>query len=379
MSGESPQHQNPILNELKNFLQFVCEEKSCSVESVLNSSLTLVTGCPSSREAVLQFYSQLFDEYCAEYCVLNSVNGLPSSDRSVDGQRVGPIISRFISAQKSSTNGTLNANDLVNIRKVSTDSRRQSMDYSEESKASASLDCPQSPTAVTSAPMESLSDTKTDHNNELNEVMIGLDFQFIRVSESLLTLIESESNSSFAKSITDWALELAAKLSAKYGGFGQNVANNSPQTSGQTDPNVSLSSSLAFWMQCPAMQALTNLTIRSNTIELEGLVKQMLQYSPHCDWILAHLITTMSNNSRFTSYIEQLIQNATSSPSVTCILSYLSEHNPRAIVASSKSNIPFLLKLSTNSKPLLDLLVAEATKQCMHSNTSQLLLPVITS
>ena len=362
MSVET-QNQNPILSDLKNFLHFVCEEKSSSVESVIDSSLSLVQFCPSSREAVLQFFSQLMDDYCAEYCVKNSNNG------TVGGQRVGPIISRFISAQKNSNNSTSNQNDLIGVnRKLSTDSGRQSIDCSEDNKMSQNMDCPQSPTAGTSTAIESLSEPKAniDHNRDWNAVMNALDFQFMRISETLLSLIKSESNSSFAKSITDWSLELCAKLSGKYGGFCQNVSNPMIQMS---DPNASLSSSLAFWMQCPAMQALTNITISSNTIQIEGLVQQLLQYSPHCDWILAHLITTMSNNSGFTAYIEQLIQSASTSPSVTCILSYLSEHNPKAIVNSSKSNLPFLLKLSTNSKPLLDLLVSEATKRCKTLHT----------
>ncbi|XP_054162339.1 uncharacterized protein LOC128960291 [Oppia nitens] len=360
------QSQNPILNDLKNFLQFVCENKSCSVDSVINSSLTLLNGCPSSREAVLHFYSQLFDDYCAEYCVQNQVEDLKSPDRSVSGQRVGPIIGRFIAANKSpmDSNATHMQTELISVRKVSTDSRRQSTDCSEDTKVASHVDdCPQSPTAVSSIPME-LSDsmTITDYNHDLQDVMNSLDFYFMKISETLLILIESESNTLFTKFITEWALELAAKLSAKFGRFGQNIPNFVSKLD-ENDPNMSLSSSLSFWMQCPAMQALTNVTIRSNTIELEGLVKQMLEYSPHCDWILAHLITTMSNNSRFTSYIEQLIQSSSTSPSVTCILSYLSEHNPRAIVNASKTNISFLLKLSTNSKPLLDLLVSEATKQ----------------
>ncbi len=371
----STENQNLILNELKNFLQFVCEEKSCSVESVINSSISLLLFCPSSREAVLQFYSQLFDEYCAEYCVLNSSNSLPSTDQSVNSisnERVGPIISRFISANKTSITNTSTQNDLSTIRKLSTDSRRLSTDCSDEIKLSSqtSVDCPQSPVATTSASMDLSNESSkvmNDSINHLNAIMNSLDFHFQRISESLMNLIKNESNSSFAKSITDWSLELAAKLSAKYGRFSQCVANSTQQTSNQLDPNLSLSSSLAFWMQCPAMQTLTNLTITTNTVEMEALMKQMLQYSPHSDWILAHLITTMSNNSGFTTYIEQLMQSAASSASVTCILSYLSEHNPRAIVNCSKSNIPFLLKLCTNSKPLLDLLVLEATKQSKYN------------
>ena len=355
--------QNQILTDLKTFLHFVCEEKTCPVDNLVDSCLSLLQNCPSSREAVLQFFAKLMDEYCSEYCVRNSMNFSQSDDRAVDDRAVGPIISRLILAQKNSSNSNVSSNEFMSVRKLSTDSQRHSTENRDsDHKSSQSLDCPQSPTAGTSASIDPLNDMKTtsDHNSDWNAVMTALDFQFIRISESLLSLIKSENNS-FSKSITDWSLELAANLSAKYGQFCETAVSPLNQSS---DLNVSLSSSLAFWMQCPAMQALTNLTISSNSIELERLVKQMLQYSPHCDWILAHLITTMSNNSGFTAYIEQLIQSASTSPSVTCILSYLSEHNPRAIVNCSKSNLPFLLKLSTNSKPLLDLLVTEATKKC---------------
>lgn len=362
MSSDS---QNQILTDLKTFLHFVCEDKSCSVEAFVEACLSLLQNCPSSREAVLQFFAKLMDEYCSEYCVRNSMNFSQCDDRATDGPAVGPIISRFILAQKNSNNTTLSSNQFISVRKLSTDSQRHSTECREsDHKPSQSFDCPQSPTA---APIEPLNEKKTsnDHNDDWNAVMTALDFQFIRISESLLSLIRSE-NSSFTKSITDWSLELAANLSAKYGQFCQTAGTPLNQSS---DLNVSLSSSLAFWMQCPAMQALTNLTdltISSNAVEVDRLVKQMLQYSPHCDWILAHLITTMSNNAGFQAYIEHLIQSAQSSPSVTCILSYLSEHNPRAIVNCSKSNLPFLLKLSTNSKPLLDLLVTEASKKCKY-------------
>ena len=352
-------HQT-VLNELKNFLQFLGEGKSCSLESVIGSSNVLIKECPPSREAVLQFYCQLFDDYCSEHClakvqsIASTTEGNSLTNIPIAGERVGPIISRFINA-KNDPQPSLSQSQEVTPRKTSTESRRHSSESSnDDSKIAAT---PASPPHYHAA-----DNSNSNDDLDCSAIMISLESQLNLIGDNLISIIRNEPNS-FAKFIGEWALDLAAKLSYKYSRF-ISIISMSSNKNVSNEPKAALASSLNFWLQCPAMKLLINLTIAStDSIEIDAILKQLLQFSPHSDWILAHLITVISLNSGFTTYIEQLMQSAASSTSVTCILSYLSEHNPRTIVNCSKSNIPFLLQLCVNSKPLLELLAIESTKQ----------------
>ena len=117
-------------------------------------------------------------------------------------------------------------------------------------------------------------------------------------------------------------------------------------------------------MQCLLRAIITSAGINRKT-DAKTLIRKLLAYSPHSDWILADLCTNITPTLSLTDYIEELIArgNDVASFSIPFILSYVSEHNPQAIVNCSKSNLPLLLKLCTNSKPLLDLLAYDVIRK----------------
>lgn len=323
--------------------------------------MNLLIRCPSAREAVLDFYWRLFDEYCDQHFAGHAATGDPVLRRCTG------LLARLkaSSARPPADGGVEGSRKLsVEARKVSTDS----------SGANDLLTTPQSPPPAGQAePMEEAAEEKGDNS---------LDLLLDRIGEALLTFSGRQREDPSFSRIATWALELMSSLSSRY----------SPPKSGSLSSAPSLdklSDTIRHWLDCRVAALLLKLVLNSMALTSSGasgasgaggpaspatpstdyptVVGKLIQFSPHSDWITAHLITcipaSQDMSSSLSSCIETLLKSTASPASVTSILSYLSEHNPRAIINSSKSNIPFLLKLCANSKPLLNVLAAEATKQ----------------
>lgn len=339
--------QPNISAHLQVFMGFVCEEKVHSIEELMNSSIVLLKYCPASRQAIFQFYGQLFTEYCYEYCLANGNNTIGNFDK-----KESIFLQRFIRALNTS-----------NVEKIT----KQNDEVSEKPEIrSPTEDGPQSPSReiaeISDYDMEDLS--LGGKENELSLIISLMDRHMSKLADTLTSLQEKDVDTSFTTSISDWALNLASEMSQAFSAYVSTESNASSLRSAKFD-NILLMNALGFWLQCPAMQALIRVILTSaciNKTEAKTLIDRLLKYSPHSDWVLAHLCTNISESLNLTDYIEQLINDA-ASYSITFILSYVSEHNPQAIVNCSKSNLPLLLRLCTNSKPLLDLLAHDAVKK----------------
>ncbi|RWS30587.1 integrator complex subunit 5-like protein [Leptotrombidium deliense] len=305
-------------NELKCFLQFQCEKKVTAPHSLIKSTLILLRKCYPARQAVLDFFAELFDDIVSQHCD-------PNADRLSE-----TLLARIF---RSTSEGSFDVQ------------RRMSVESNHEAFSDSIT--PQSP------PHQSCTTGEDEIPVSVKNSIIAFVDQ---ISETLKTFSsESDANYEF---IMKWVLQTTTDLSTKYAHF----ANIAPTT----NPIFNLSNPIKFWLNCPVISLMLNLMhCRQSMIDSDVIIKKMIEYSPNSDWICAHFLTSLpsSDVSLFSQCIESLLNSSASPSSVTAILSYLSEYNPRAIINSSRSNIPFLLKLCSSSTPLLNLLATEAVKQ----------------
>ncbi|KAJ6217758.1 hypothetical protein RDWZM_008915 [Blomia tropicalis] len=340
---DSTESENIFIN-LKLFNEFVCEEKVYSIDEVIHSSIVLLKHCPASRIAVFKFYSNLFDEYCYEYCLVNGNNVKSCNEEQ---QKTTEFFQRFVKALNLNQFTSKNAIKEENVDEI------KSID-----------DCPQSPSQELVEDCE-MEDLTAEKESDLSVIMNIFDRHMPQLEDIFEHMLVNNPNPEW---ISVWALDLASEISKKFSSFVAVNPNISRMKPTKLD-HLSLVSALGFWLQCSPMQVLFKIIlISANTSKTKSkiLINRLLKFSPYSDWILANICTNISQNLNLTDYIEQLINNA-SSYSVTFILSFVSEHNPQAIANCSKSNLPLLLQLCTNSKPLLDLLANDIIKKSDYS------------
>lgn len=156
------------------------------------------------------------------------------------------------------------------------------------------------------------------------------------------------------KNLINWILKLVALIPAKY--------------STSSFQSNALMENIKIWTNCNVIRSLLDLIkkfiISDDRDNIDYILIKLIEHSPNSDWVTAYLITFLPNEETKISHcIQFLLSSNAMRLSITSILAYLSEHNPQAIVDSSKSDIAFLINLSTTSKPLLDLLALEAVKE----------------
>lgn len=335
-------------NSLRTFTKFVCENGQVGSEVLIATTFDLLKHCPAAREAVLQFYAQLFDEFCAEFVSATCNRALPLDS--------GSFLARLKKQDKEATPApTVARKSSVEGRKLSTDK----VVGDEDSNT------PASPPPAGQAADEQTTAEEEYENDGFSEQLIT------RVATSLKELcVPLKDEDGKPIKIGSWTIELLSKLCAKYSEIKARLA---PPTTPMASRSEKLSETIAYWKGCPAVFLLIDITLKaleppSRNTEFEVVIHKLLEKSPHTDWVCAYIITTVPIERAtfsFENCIEYLSKSSASPLSVTCILSHLSEHNPQAIINSSKNNIPFLLQLCANSKPLLDVLSLEAAKKSM--------------
>lgn len=67
-----------LKSDFEKFLLFQCENKSINPDDLIPSTINLVKNCVSAREAILQFYYQLFDEICLLYINKQNLDNVAS-------------------------------------------------------------------------------------------------------------------------------------------------------------------------------------------------------------------------------------------------------------------------------------------------------------
>lgn len=328
---------------LKNFVEFACEGKTVSSEVLMGSSVELLKKCPPAREAVLHLFAQLIDEYCTSYVASTCGN-------SAEVVKVQPLLNRLRESNKTDSNSNVVA------RKISVDSRKLSSDSSKNAEDSNTPASPP-PQGQIDAHQESTVDETTDDS--------AVDLLMEAIGSTLFELtlsVKDETNSNLK--IGSWSLELLSNISAKYAPMRANICRP------LVGRSVKLSESITYWTNCSVIALLLKIVKKFLTScgnsDYDSILNGLIKNSPHTDWLCAHVITLIAaieEDVSFSNCIEHLSNSSASQESITSILSHLSEHNPRAIINSPKTNIPSLLKLCASSKPLLDVLATEATKE----------------
>ena len=320
-----------LKNDIQSLLQFTCENKLIKSEYIIKSTINMLKKCPSSRQAVLVFYSNLFDDIIQKFI---------DEQNSIKTPRVYLILSKLFQANYE-------ANRVIKERKSNETLPTNSADTSITPMSPPMMDCQ--------------ADIK-EENDELN-MNEAIDEFILWIENALIELIQDKEFNN-CQMIIDWALIFISNLSSKYSIQGLFQSSN-------TNPTFVFSESIKFWIKCPVINLLLKLIMvpsseSQSAVNYESILKKLIDYSPGSDWICAYLITSLPSNSNlslFSICIHSLLQSKASQTSITNILSYISEHNPQAIITASQSNIPFLLRLCANSKPLLNLLALEAVKQ----------------
>lgn len=330
------------LAHLKTFMEFVCKEKAIPVDDVMAASVALLKHCPSSRQAILKFYKKLLFEYCLMYSKTYGKRTFAEVDV------VPEYLPRFVQA-------------LVEANEVGKNNVKEEK-VNPDDDIKMEEDGPSSPTREV-AEMDLEAGELPGKESDISVVISQLDMHMNILADIFVVLQETNESPEFTASISDWSLELVSEMSQKYDCYITDP--NARLLNSNKSDHLALMTALGFWLQCSAMQLLLRVILTSacsNKMDAKTLVDRLLKYSPFSDWILAHLCTNISQSLDLTKYIEELITDS-SSFSTTFILSYVSEHNPQAIVNCSKSNLPLLLKLCTNSKPLLDMLAYDVVKK----------------
>ncbi|KAI1280757.1 Integrator complex subunit 5 [Halotydeus destructor] len=325
-----------ISEALATFLQFTCDHQHLSADQLFASTRLLITECPSTREPVLQLYGQLFDEYCLHY-VTHGKDQLFTSTSSVIYRLKEPI------------------------RKIVQPplARRKSSEERKSISAGGDEDTPASPTPIAEPDTDDdTMDTEVDQMEDLEKLI--QDIGNVLLEMTVAFKLETAGSSK----VGSWALNLLPAICANNFGKRAIVDVRSSQP---------LADTIAYWTKCLSLSILLEIVVKaleepSTDEELQGVMLALIKHSPYTDWACAVTITTMSakldeHKSSFSNCIETLVKSSAQPQSIKCILSHLSEQNPRAIINSSKNNIPFLLQLCASSKPLLNLLSEEMTKQ----------------
>lgn len=338
--------------ELKNFLQFASEKKSLNGDLIINSAIDLLQRVPPARSAVLMFFGQLFDDLVDKYLVEN--NRISSSKSESD-------YLWWTLLHPSETSKP------VTKERKSCDSQ------------CAVGDTPMSPPVMETgnATIPPLPDS-SDPNDDGQAINRYVDL----IGKTLVNLVESD-ESNCRQMVIDWCLQFISGLSAKC------PLQSLTSTPAAASPVAVFSEYIRFWIKCHVvdliLKIIMNLSSLPSNSSLSGdsnsssdqkftapvmncqtLLQRLIEFSPASDWISAHLIASIPSESDsflFAACIECLLESKANPSSVTNMLSYISEHNPQAIINASPFNIPFLLKLAANSRPLLNLLAIEALRQ----------------
>ena len=347
-------------SDFTNFITFVAEGKPIPIQQLVTATIRLTRDSPTIRNTVLEFYAALFEEYTSFY--LSSFYG---------NQEVR--LGRFLTQIKNSSRA-----GPVERKRLSSD-RRSSQN--EASTSAMDTSTPASPPPI----------VVVDVSEEAD------DFAFI---EDMMDLVSSSlSTVSSQVSLTDWSLDLICSLSWKFSDMRSQLASKSnanpeprddltkananqeprddlTKSNASPEPRDDLTKTIEFWRKCASTSLLLNIIVKAideRKLKYEDVLLRLTNYKPDgidqkmksdpkTDWICCYILTSIPSDedgvSSFSSCIEFLMKSSTSN--ITSILSYLSYHNPRAIINSSRNNVSFLLELCHTSKPLLDLLSKEA-------------------
>ena len=314
----------------------MAEGRSVPIQQLVASTIRLIKDTPTTKKTVLDFYGELFHEYTSFYL---------SSFYDNRGESLGKYLTQF---KSSSRVGHFDRKRLSSDRRIS---------LNDPSTSAVDDSTPASPTPAVVAEVSEEGDGSDD-----------LSF----IEELMEQVSTSLSNISTQISLTDWSLDLICSLSYKFSDVRFQLMKSAAASNSEVKED--LASTISFWQKCKATSLLLQIIVKSieeKKLGYEEVLSRLTNFTPleaednndpKTDWICCYILTSIPLDEEgvtsFSNCIEFLMKSSKSN--ITSILSYLSYHNPRAIINSSRNNVSFLLELCRNSKPLLDLLSMEA-------------------
>lgn len=162
----------------------------------------------------------------------------------------------------------------------------------------------------------------------------------------------------FRNLIISWASDILIHLNAKHSETSATLATDLTKCNSK----MLLAKQIELWNDNPASKLLLDIILDSRH-DVCQLFERLSVTGHNCDWLLAHFLLEMSKQSNhgknFTMCMEYIIGRSCDINSLTYILAYMSDNNPKAMTNFPKSNIPFLISLCQTSASLLNVLALE--------------------
>lgn len=401
---------------LKDFMSFLCDKRLSEMSVVVKSSIDLLDYCVPSREAVLEFYSQLFAEYSTFFWSNKKKPALdPNKSRT---EYVGEITRRFYEASKlkqadlredsqPSGGGPIN---ITPGRALIGSPTKSIISNTGPASPTASSSCspphsgprviPTGPriipttrrtsschsTDIDQTPMSPSqgNDGDIDMKDELAleagtyeaDIYIELVGLIGQIKHAILDLMNRYQLKNHVKSSTEhmtsrerlglklknllanWASNLLLKLSVKQSDlpiFDLSATNSKDQPK-------TMNLVIDIWLSNPVNKLLVDLVLECHE-DIPSLFRKLVDSNENRDWLISYILAELSkrpsSDCDFSSCMEYIISYQNAAKSVTQVLAHLSDVNPKAMANFPKSNIPFLISLCQTSSSLLNVLAQE--------------------
>lgn len=379
-------------DDLKKFLQLAIDERGLPTDELVSCTTNLLIKVPTARPAVLALLSTLFHEYSiyfvettlfrlAKKSSSNPFKSPADDDKNLrhhhqhlSPPKLGKLMCLILSSSSSSTSFTSANGTAGKIRRDSSDGKRVSVESLGSVKEVDMEETPASPTSADEpandkSPFESM-DIDDEEISEGSTDLIPSkpeDILISKIHESIITIMTSESKKqALIRLLVEWAIEQITSISANYSGYLETMSPSPLE--GLNDDLARLRGTIEFWLKSPVIQFLLKIiqqSIESSHISLSHALLSLIQ-SNVCnsrpEWICCHLLTSFGSIEQISQCIQLLLSTSSVSPSITeSIFAFLSANNPQAIINCSKSNLSFLLRLCSKSKPLLDVFTADVS------------------
>ena len=359
-NGNRGRSASELDRDLTTILAFSLDFKETTVDDLVASTTNLLNYSPALRSTILEVYGNIFSDLALVYVQQQNAQRLCK-----DGQHNPPRLEsgKFLSLLKRSpvvgNNLRASKSQGIEIKRLSSD-RRLSRTISESS--SEPKETPASPPLMVSSDEDESGmilegDLEEDEDRE-EVVKIMME----RLSLSLLHLT-SHGESTVQRLITSWSMEKLCSISTLFTPL-------IPESNG--DAIDSLKEVIKYWTSCQVMSLLIKIILRSlenKSFSLREILLYIINFRSEetdnvarIEWICCSLISSVAELSEISACVKFLLDSQIPDSLTEAVVSFLSSENPEAIINCSKNNMPFLLRLCSKSKPLLDVFSREVTK-----------------
>lgn len=378
-------------SDLSKFLQLAIEEKEISPEDFVQCTSNLLSRVPTARPAVLSLLSSLFDEHVCYFTKLASVRtankaaSTPGKDEEEGKNRHPhhhlplPKPGKLMSLIRVTSVTGVSNETAARISKEPTDGKRVSVESLGSVKDAEMEETPASPTPAdepcdSKSALESMEVDDEDVSESSSSSVTASkpeDILISRIHDSIMYIMTNESSKpALVQLLVNWAICQISCLSANCGILLEKLV---PSPLSECEDDLArLKELMDFWLKSPVMQLLLKIiqtAIESSYICLSDALLRLIEYKctlPNVparpEWICCYLLTSFGSLEQISQCIHLLLSTPSVSPSVTeSIFAFLSANNPQAIINCSKSNVTFLLRLCSRSKPLLDVFTADVS------------------